>query len=80
MINGNACFDYFNKIWGIPELSAVRTTNIFVKYHSTLVRETKRGTVPKRDADTTVPAGVECITGIKIVRNDFLGFRCRRRE
>ena len=20
MINGNACFAYFNKIWGIPEL------------------------------------------------------------
>ncbi len=22
MINGNACFAYFNKIWGIPKVAA----------------------------------------------------------
>jgi len=30
MINGNACFAYFNKIWGIPKCSVEGLQKVFV--------------------------------------------------
>jgi predicted phosphatase len=38
MINGNACFAYFNKNWGIPSIAARTIIELNIKHYRDLLR------------------------------------------